>query len=168
AEIPSQPPGPNNLQSAPVIVVAADGRLQGWLSGSLPGSDYRIELFAGARAGDAEVYLGSLDITTDAAGEATFDVPYTAPAGEPIISATATDPSGNTSELSRLRQATATLPGRTLPPVSGTELIFSADSGDPFVLGDPDAGPLASLPVWDFSLSVTDGTLTLSNIAGLS
>jgi hypothetical protein len=40
-------------------------------------------------------------------------------------------------------------------------------TGNPITLDDPDAGPLASLPNWDFSLSVTAGTLALSTTDGL-
>jgi hypothetical protein len=173
ARTPSPPQGTNNPQNAPVIVTTADGQLQGWLSGSLPSSRYHIELFASAGAGpdgsgEAEAYLGSLEVTTDATGQAVFDIPFTAPADKPIVSATATDPSGNTSELSRLRQATVAQPGRTLPPVSGTDLVFSEATGDPFVLADPDAGPLGALPAWELSLSVSDGALTLSGTTGLT
>ena len=45
-------------------------------------------------------------MTTDATGQATFAVPFTAPAGLPVITATATDPQGNTSEVSSLRPDT--------------------------------------------------------------
>ena len=51
-------------------------------------------------------YLGSLEVTTDATDDAVFNVPFTPPAGLPIVTATATDPQGNTSEVSALRQTT--------------------------------------------------------------
>ena len=51
-------------------------------------------------AGQAEDYLGSLEVTTDSQGQAVFDVPFTPPAGLPVVTATATDPEGNTSEVS--------------------------------------------------------------------
>ena len=34
--------------------------------------------------GQAEVYLGSLEVTTDSQGQAVFDVPFTPPAGWPV------------------------------------------------------------------------------------
>ena len=42
-------------------------------------------------------------ITTDSQGQAVFDVPFSAPADLPYLTATATDPVGNTSEVSALR-----------------------------------------------------------------
>ncbi len=100
--------GPNDLASYPIVVLTADGHLRGWLSGSVPGSHYHLEFFASAGyapggAGQAETYLGSLEVTTDAEGHAIFDVPYNPPAGEPVVTATATDRSGDTSELSARR-----------------------------------------------------------------
>ena len=59
-------------------------------------------------------------MTTDATGQVTFAVPFTAPAGLPIITATATDPQGNTSEVTALRQAALQARRRrsAWPPVS--------------------------------------------------
>src|SRR5262249_38885627 len=93
---------------------------------------------------------------------------FTAPRGKPIISATATDPSGNTSEFSGLRQATLTMPAYSVPRVSGPSLVFSAATDNRLALDDTSAGPLSSQADWDLSLSVTAGTLTLSGTAGLS
>ena len=117
--------GPNNLQNFPLIVTTAGGRNEGWLGGSQPDASYRIDVFASAGygpggAGEAQDYLGSLEVTTDATGQATFDVPFTAPAGLPIITATATDPQGNTSEVSALRRATLETPATDDPPVPGS------------------------------------------------
>ena len=110
--------GPNNLQNFPIIVTTAAGRLQGWLGGSTPGTTYRIDVFAGtglttSGAGEAQTYLGSLDVTTDGQGQAVFDVPFTPPPGLPIVTATATDPQGNTSELSAQRRASLQAPRRS-------------------------------------------------------
>ena len=63
--------GPNNLQNFPIIVTTADGELEGWLGGSLPDTTFRIDLFASAAygpdgSGEAQDYLGSLEVTTDA------------------------------------------------------------------------------------------------------
>ena len=76
---------------------------EGWLGGSLPDTTFRIDVFASARpapgSGEAQDFLGSLEVTTGATGQASFAVPFTAPAGLPLITATATDPQGNTSEF---------------------------------------------------------------------
>ena len=102
--------GPNNFQNFPVVVTTALGGLEGGLSGGTPETTYRIDLFASAGyspqgAGQAQDYLGSLDVTTDSQGQAVFDVPFTSPAGLPVVTATATDAHGNTSEVSALRRA---------------------------------------------------------------
>ena len=162
--------GPNQLQNFPIVVTTSDGKLRGWLGGSTPNTAFRIDLFACAAygpggAGDAEDYLGSLQVTTDSQGQAVFDVPFTPPAGLPIITATATDPEGNTSEVSVSRTASLEAPAQTVRVVPGQALIFSAGSGDAIAIQDPDAGPLD--PAWGLTLSVTDGTLTLSGIDGL-
>jgi hypothetical protein len=101
--------GPNNLQNFPVLTsatrdgetVAVTGRLN-----SAPSTAFRIELFATSTFnrfgfGEGEVYLGALNVMTDAGGNASFatTVPSDVAAGS-SITATATDPGGNTSEFS--------------------------------------------------------------------
>ena len=117
--------GPNNLQNFPVVITTSGGQLEGGLSGSTPNMTFRIDLFASdsystAGAGQAEVYLGSLGVTTDGQGQAVFDIPFTLPAGKPMVTATATDPQGNTSEVSALRTTSLRAPHRQLAgfPVS--------------------------------------------------
>ena len=105
-------------------------------------------------------------MTTDGQGQAVFDVPFTPPAGKPVVTATATDPQGNTSEVSALRRAAFQAPAQNVRLVPGQPVIFSAASGDGIALQDPDAGPLD--PAWDLTLSVATGTLTLSGTAGLT
>jgi len=163
--------GPDNFQNFPVVVNTVAGQLQGWLNGSTPDTSFHIEFFASADygtggSGEAEQYLGSLEVTTDGQGQAVFDVPYSPPAGLPTVTATATDPEGNTSEVTSLRRATAQAPPQSVRRVPGQPLIFSATAGDAIALGDPDAGPLD--PAWNLTLSVAAGTLTLSSNAGLA
>ena len=43
-------------------------------------------------AGQAEVDLGSLEVTTDSQGQAVFDIPFTPPGDKPLVTGTATDP----------------------------------------------------------------------------
>src|SRR5262249_1627419 len=77
--------GRNNLQNHPVVVTTSDGQLMGRLSGSLPDSNFRIEIFAASQPGDAEVYLGAIAVTTDATGQAIFAVPFAVPAGTAFV-----------------------------------------------------------------------------------
>ena len=162
--------GPNNLQNFPIVVSTADGQLRGSLSGSAPDTSFHLEFFASSGygpggAGEAEDYLGSLEVTTDAGGQAVFNVPYSPPAILPTVTATATDPQGNTSEVSAQRRAAVQAPTQIIRQVPGRPVIFSSTSGDAIALQDPDAGPLD--PAWDLTLSVSAGTLALSGTAGL-
>ena len=148
--------GPNNLQNFPIIVTTPLGGLQGWLGGSTPQTTFRIDVYASATygpggAGEAQDDLGSFDVTTDSTGQVSFAVPFTAPAGLPIITATATDPLGNTSEVSAARRDTLQAPSQLPDAVPGSPLIFSTASGNGIALQDPDAGPLD--PQWNLTLS---------------
>jgi hypothetical protein len=163
--------GANNLQNFPIIVTPTEGQRQGVLWGSLPDTTYRIVLFASAAdnsdgSGEAEDYLGSMEVTTDASGQAVFAVPFSALAGLPFMTATATDPPGNTSEVSALRRATVKLPPASIRVIPNQALSFSTASSDGIAIQDPDAGPLD--PMWDLTLSVGAGTLTLPRTAGLT
>src|SRR5262249_9737124 len=136
-----------------------------------PNTTIHIDLFASAAygpsgAGEAEDYLGSLEVTSDSYGQALIDFPFSPPADLPIVSATATDAEGNTSEVSAVRRASLQAPTQSVHVVPGTSLVFSAATGDALTLRDPDAGPLD--PTWDLTLSVEAGGLTLSGTAGLT
>ena len=129
-----------------------------------------MELFASSSyaldgGGEAQNYLGSLEVTTDAQGQAVFNVPFVPPAGQPIITATATDPQGNTSQLSSIRRATFASPAGYFRVLPSPSVIFSTASGDPIALHDSNAGPLDL--AWDLTLSVATGILTLSGTNGL-
>jgi hypothetical protein len=137
----------------------------------LPDTSFHLEFFASSTynadgSGEAEDFLGSMEVTTDATGQVVFTVPFTAPAGLPIITATATDPQGNTSEVSALRPVNLETPPPSLRIVPNQALVFSAGSGKGFSIQEPDAGPLN--PVWSLTVSVSAGTLALPSTAGLT
>jgi hypothetical protein len=119
--------GPNYLQNYPLLSEVVGGSailVHGSLS-SVPNNRFRIELFAtsaayGAAGCQGQTYLGATSVQTDGVGDswfsATFDVPV---AAGRMITATATDTSGNTSEFSAPItvvvtdvQCTAGVPGR--------------------------------------------------------
>ncbi len=163
--------GPNNFQNYPVVVTTPDGKLRGWLGGSQPNSSYHIEFFASSgyapdRSGEAELYLGSLDVTTDASGQAFFNVPYNPPSNKPFISATATDPQGNTSEISPARRLELFASSPEMRFQNVGPVVFSAAAGRLIQVQDPDAGPLPAAD--ELTLTVTQGTLTLAGTGGLS
>ena len=101
--------GVNGLQNFPVLTnaVIAFGSLsvQGTLN-SQPGAAYRLEFFAtpnwdNSNVPEGRTFLGTASVITDANGDANFNaVLATAPATNLLITATATDANGNTSEFS--------------------------------------------------------------------
>jgi uncharacterized repeat protein (TIGR01451 family) len=108
---PNHPPGstgPNNYQNYPVLSTAqSDGSsttVQGTLSDA-PNTMYLLQFFSSPTEdstgfGQGDVLVGSLSVTTNSAGNASFTVavPQASTPGQ-YISATATDPAGNTSEF---------------------------------------------------------------------
>ena len=103
-------PGPNNLQNYPVLAsaVSAGGKttIMGTLNGAA-GSQYLIQFFANVAAdpsgyGQGQTLIGSITVTTDANGNASFTATLSAsvPAGQ-FVSATATDSTGDTSEFAQ-------------------------------------------------------------------
>jgi hypothetical protein len=102
--------GFNKLQNFPVISTVQVNFPSVTLSGSLnstPDTVFRLEFFGNIGAdlssfGEGGFFLGSTDVTTDASGNASYEVTLEAPGTPTTIafSATATDPSGNTSEFS--------------------------------------------------------------------
>ena len=97
--------GPNQLQNYPVLsAVSPTGVVSGSLDSTLAAAAYpvRIEFFANSTCdpsdhGEGEVFLGA--ITVNAPGNFTTPA-FALPAGKQIVTATATDNNGNTSEFS--------------------------------------------------------------------
>lgn len=104
--------GSNNLQNYPVIdTVTISTQTMAHVSGSLnstASTTFRLEFFANANCdetghGEGKVFIGQAvpDITTSPASVATFGpLDFNVPAHRHVITATATDPAGNTSEFS--------------------------------------------------------------------
>ncbi len=124
-------PASNNNQNYPVLTsvtgftggsITAGGTFQG-----LPNTTYALDFFANPAAdpsnyGPGKTYIGSYSVTTDASGNANFNATFpSAPAGQLVWSATATDPNGNTSEFSM--DATAVI---STPQKSSTSLGLSS------------------------------------------
>ena len=100
--------GANDGQNYPVLdsVRVGDGNvtIKGTLN-SAANTAYRLEFFANESVdesgfGEGQFYIGFTNVTTDANGNASFELTLPAPATAASISATATDPDGNTSEFS--------------------------------------------------------------------
>jgi hypothetical protein len=103
-------PAPNDYQNYPVLTSANSTGTSTEVIGTLNASAdtaYLVQFFASAQAdpsgyGQGQMYLGSTMVTTGADYNASFDVVLSvaAPAGW-AVSATATDPLGNTCEFSQ-------------------------------------------------------------------
>jgi predicted outer membrane repeat protein len=104
--------GPNNLQNFPVLTSAstsANGTTVSGTLNSVASTSFRIEFFASAAPdpsgyGQGQTYLGFVNVTTDASGNASFTASGLAavPAGQGFITATATNlTTGDTSEFAQ-------------------------------------------------------------------
>ena len=103
--------GTNGLQNFPLITSVVPGASSTHVEGVLRSSAstaYELDFFGATvcrpRPNDpvqAETYLGTADVTTDGSGLASFalDFPVAVAPGQ-LVTATATDPNGHTSELS--------------------------------------------------------------------
>jgi len=130
--------GPNNLQNYPVLTSAVTNTVRTTVNGALnstPNTTFRIEFFSNASCdssgfGEGETFLEARNVTTDASGAASFSLPLSSTPVPPnrSITATATDPNGNTSEFSRC-----------VPVVAATSdlAITKTDSPDPVNAGSP-------------------------------
>jgi hypothetical protein len=124
--------GPNQLQNFPIILSAVPGAGNTHITGkfnSTPSTTFQMDFYANAACSNfpreflgGETYLGASPVTTDGSGHATIDVtlPVATEAGA-RISATATDPAGNTSEFSQ--RIVFAMTGAASGPASGGTAI---------------------------------------------
>ncbi|HYG23028.1 MAG TPA: Calx-beta domain-containing protein [Verrucomicrobiae bacterium] len=131
--------GANFRQNFPVLSYGVAGPGSGSVAGSFnskPSRTYRLEFFSSPGCnpvngyGEGKLLFGATNITTDAAGNANFTCTFPAvvSAGD-VVTATATDEFGNTSEFS----ACAPL----VPPASVELAVTLQDAPDPVRLGLP-------------------------------
>ncbi len=109
--------GANNLQNYPALTSAVSNGTTTNIVGSLnstANTAFALDFFVsptydGTNFGEGKTYVGSTNITTAADCSAGFNVTLTYPAaGGHFITATATDPDGNTSEFSQYIRAAGT------------------------------------------------------------
>lgn len=140
--------GPNRLQNYPVITEALDSPDS--ISGSFnstPSTTFDLDFFAGAVCGpelDGERYLGTIQVTTNAAGNAVFTTSSLAAftAGEGIT-ATATGDEDDTSEFSACVTVVAAAVPKLADSASPNQAVAGTDiervvtvTGSGFVDGD--------------------------------
>lgn len=133
--------GPNNLQNYPVLTSAHSGggstNIQGSLN-SAPSTNFRVEFFENLQCdpfgnGEGQTFIGSTNVMTDGNCSAPINVSFSIniQSGH-VITATATDPTNNTSEFSacvvvnpnsaRVRPTPRPRPGLTPRPTSPPHL----------------------------------------------
>jgi parallel beta-helix repeat protein len=106
-DVPNDPDaGANDLQNFPDLRSAnpTTGEVSGTME-SVPSTEYRLDFYSNVTCdpsdyGEGQVYLGTGVVTTDAAGTQIFTITVGGFVLGDYITATATDPNGNTSEFS--------------------------------------------------------------------
>jgi hypothetical protein len=134
--------GPNYLQNFPVLTAAQGGpttRVRGTVN-STPNTTLTLDFYANQEVdlssyGEGQRYLGWAEVTTDSSGNASFDLALDGESADSeFITATATDPDGNTSEFS---VAVAT-PSNQAPAASDNTVTTDEDTPLAFVLAGSD------------------------------
>src|SRR5262249_27798120 len=130
--------------------------VQGTLN-STPNRTFNLDFYANATCdstgfGEGQSYLGSVNVTTDASGNASFTfTTSTTVASDQFITSTATDPNGNTSEFSACLgvRDIGPLHLRWLPPTSTGSTVQFNQPIAPSVLNliDTEADPFAPADV---------------------
>ena len=141
--------GANNLQNYPVLGGATNQGGILAISGSLRSRtnlSYRLEFFTSPLAhsstyGEGKHFIGATNISLSGTSSANFTANFPSiPAGDTVVTATATDPFGNTSEFSAARAWTVLLP----PVINGQPEDQLLDLGQQIQLSvsASGAGPL--------------------------
>ena len=101
--------GPNNLQNYPLLTSTAVSDGEVTISGTLnsaANAAFTISFFSNSACddsehGEGETFLGESLIETDSNGDAEFEITLSATLSDTVVTATATDEDGNTSEFSQ-------------------------------------------------------------------
>ena len=128
--------GPNLSQDFPVLASASDLNGTSTIAGSIvgaPDTTYHVEFFSDPAVdpsgyGQGQIVLAYAIITTDSTGNASFSLPMPkfVPAGQ-IVTATATDPAGNTSEFAADIVVDAKIVVDSVQTYDSRELIVNYD-----------------------------------------
>lgn len=162
--------GANNLQNFPVLTVVSSSSGSTTIAGTLnstASTSFDLQFFANPSCdlfgnGEGAMFIGSATVMTNGSGNASFTVtlPTPLPFGH-VMTATATDPSGNTSEFSEcvtvlprlqddrsancltlnegagtytFKTSSGTFTGPVVITQTGTILNFQSGPGDPNLL----------------------------------
>jgi hypothetical protein len=141
--------GPNNLQNYPILTsattIGGSTTIQGSLN-SAPNTTFRIEFFDNHQChpsgnGSGETFIGSTDVITDGNCNAPINVTFQISVEQGhVITATATDPAGNTSEFSACVPVSSGGPtptGTPSPTPTGTPSPTPTGTPSPTPTGTP-------------------------------
>lgn len=139
--------GENGRQNYPVLVTTPGSLTVGGMLDSRANTAYTIDVYRNSSCdpsghGEGQQYLTSLTVTTDSTGDAGFDVTLAGVASGDSITATATDPDGNTSEFSAcvtLSQLPPTATPTTASEATPTATVPPATT--PTATNDPEQAP---------------------------
>ncbi|WP_369293230.1 beta strand repeat-containing protein [Microcoleus sp. herbarium8] len=132
--------GANNLQNTPVLTTATASAGSATVAGtfnSTPSTNFTLQFFANNPPGtQGQTFIASVPITTDAAGNAAFNQTFPAAVtpGQ-LITATATDAAGNTSEFSAQFPVIVPLGSITGIKFNDIDGNLTQDPGEPGVAG---------------------------------
>ena len=131
--------GANNLQNFPVLTIAEPVGTGVAIAGTInstSGTQFRVEFFNNDATGTAQgkTFLGFTDVTTDPNGTGAFSFTASGVALGQLITATATDASGNTSELSQAKAVTAPTVSLNAAPVTLPEGTGATSTAFPFIV----------------------------------
>ena len=120
--------GPNGLQNFPVVTSTLFGGGNVTIAGTLnstASTSFQVDFYSSPACsvgvfnyGPGRTYLGSATVVTDGTCNGSFNVTLPVPAGETVITSTATDPAGNTSEFSQCLAGPAPTPTPTVTPTA--------------------------------------------------
>lgn len=166
-------PGANNFQNFPVLTSFSESAGAATIQGTLNGTantTYTLEFFSGTAGhpsgyGEGQTYLGSITATTDGNCNASFSFTGLLPPGQDFVTATATDPDGNTSEFSAWKPLNADL------SISSTNGVNSLVQGSQVTymisVTNDGPGPVSGAAVTDnFPAKLTNVSWTCSATGG--
>lgn len=163
--------GANNLQNFPVITSVindASGLTVTGTLNSVPNSTFTLQFFSNTSCdpsgfGEGELVIGTINVATDASGDALFSVTFPPATPGDNMTATATDVNNNTSEFSAC--LATTVPNQ--PPTADDDNYSVNEDGNlnelaPGVLAgdfDADGDPLTAV----LDTTTSSGSLTLNS-----
>jgi len=129
-------PAANTNQSAPVLTAATATRASGTLT-SLSNETYRIEVFYSPDFNpngqpQAKTFLGATNVTTGSNSNANFSISFNQTISSGFLTATATDPVGDTSAISD--GLAVSVPSLNIALVGGQARVFWLTNFSAFTL----------------------------------